>query len=357
MIRLPRPPLWTDELAPRDDVDRAVRAVSIGAFLGVAFAVPQHLSPGYLDLASRGLAYSVGALSLVVLVGLVGQFSLAQAAFMGVGAFTAAHLVSDAHLPFVLAVPLGGLAAVPVGMVAAIPALRVSGVYLAVVTLSFGQVLQKLFFDADVNGGSIGAGYPLPRSGFLAEAVHYFWFELGVLMILVWFTCMLRTRRTGRNLAAVRESEPAALAVGINLTRAKVTAFGLSAFIAGVGGVLYAGNSQIASSGSFTPFDSISLLATAVIGGLGSAAGAVIAGQLKTVAPVILATVLSSGRLHLSDPGDVAGVVFGAGLVVQLLTAPLGISSQLLAAERWVAGAVRSVLRSGGRRAPAEVVS
>lgn len=356
MIRLPRPALWTDELAPRDDIDRAVRAVLIGLFVLLGLLVPRHLSPAYLDLASRGLAYSVAALSLVVLVGLVGQFSLAQAAFMGVGAFAAAHLVSNAHLPFALAVPLGGLAAVPVGMVAAIPALRVSGVYLAVVTLSFGQVLQKLFFDADVNGGSIGAGYALPRGSFLQDSIRYFWFEFGVLLALVWFTCMLRTRRTGRNLAAVRESEPAALSVGINLTRAKVTAFGLSAFIAGVGGVLYAGNSQIASSSSFSPFDSIALLSVAVIGGLGSAAGAVIAGQLKTIAPVVLAT-LVSGHLPLNDPGDVAGVLFGVGLVVQLLTAPLGISGQVLAGERWLAAAVRTMLRGGGRRAPVEVTS
>src|SRR5438105_1644821 len=233
----------SDDLTPRDDVDRSVRAGLIGLFLIVAVTIPDRLSHSYFDLVSRGIAYSVAVLSLVVLVGLVGQFSLAQAGFMGVGALVAAHLVTSAHVPFLLAVPLGGLATVPVGMVAAIPALRVSGVYLAVVTLSFGEVLQKLFFDAPDNGGTLG-GVALARPGFLESSTHYYWFELGVLMALIAFVCMFRTRRTGRNLAAVRESEAAALSVGINLTRAKLTAFGLSAFIAGVGGVLYAANSQ-----------------------------------------------------------------------------------------------------------------
>ena len=358
MIRAVRQPsvVATDDLSPRDDVDRTVRAALISLFLIVAVSIPGHLTPAYFDLVSRGMAYSVAVLSLVVLVGLVGQFSLAQAGFMGVGAFVAAHLVSSAHVPFLLAVPLGGLAAVPVGMIAAIPALRVSGVYLAVVTLSFGEVLQKLFFDAPDNGGSLG-GVPLPRPGFLESGTHYYWFELAVLMALIAFVSMFRTRRTGRNLAAVRESEAAALSVGINLTRAKVTAFGLSAFIAGVGGVLYAGNSQIASPDSFGPFDSIALLAVAVIGGLGSAAGAVLGGLFKTVAPVIIASVLSHIGAGASHAGDIAGLVFGAGLVIQLRVAPLGAASQVLHAEGRLAAAVRSTLHRGGQTAGIEAVN
>jgi len=346
----------SDDLTPRDDVDRSVRAGLIGLFLIVAVPIPDHLSPSYFDLVSRGIAYSVAVLSLVVLVGLVGQFSLAQAGFMGVGALVAAHLVTSAHVPFLLAVPLGGLATVPVGMVAAIPALRVSGVYLAVVTLSFGEVLQKLFFDAPDNGGTLG-GVALARPGFLESSTHYYWFELGVLMALIAFVCMFRTRRTGRNLAAVRESEAAALSVGINLTRAKLTAFGLSAFIAGVGGVLYAANSQIASPDSFGPFDSIALLAVAVIGGLGSAAGAVLAGLFKTVSPVLIANILGHFGSGTGHAGDIAGIVFGAGLVAQLLIAPLGVASQVLKAERRLAGAVRSLLHRGGQTAGIEAVN
>lgn len=342
-----------DEFAPRDDIDRMVRAALIALFLVVAVALPPHLSAGYYYLFRAAAAYALAALSLVVLVGLVGQFSLAQAGFMGVGAFVAGHLVADGGVPFLLAVPLGGLAAVPVGMLAAVPALRVSGVYLAVVTLSFGEVLEKLFFDASGNGGTIG-GQALPVPSFLADNNHYYWFELLVLMGLIAFVSMLRNRRTGRNLAAVRESEAAALSVGINTTRAKVTAFAVSAFIAGVGGVLYAGLSGEATAASFTPFQSIGLLAVSVIGGLGSAAGAVLAGIFNTVAPQLIRDYFPSAHIPgLVDSADIPGVVFGAGLVVQLVSAPLGIASQVLEAERKIAAMVRSAVR--GRPAPVSV--
>lgn len=335
---------------PRDGVDRAVRAVLIGVFVLAALVVPTTLSASNLFLLSAGVAYSVAVLSLVVLVGLVGQFSLAQAAFMGVGALTAAHLVSDAHVPFLLAVPLGGLAAVPVGMCAAIPALRVRGVYLAVATLAFGQALQSLFFQTAVNGGSAGGGVPLPRPAAIGGATQYYWFELAVLLGLIAFVCMFRTRRAGRNLAAVRESEAAALSVGISVVWAKVGAFALSAFIAGVAGVLYAGLNEVASGAAFTSFDSIALMAVGVIGGLGSAAGAVIAGLLKTMAPVLIAKLPG-----VASAGDLVGVVFGAGLIVQMVTAPLGIASQLLRAEKRIAARVRAGLQQRRSAAAATI--
>ena len=332
--------------APRDAVDRGVRAALIGLFVLVALVVPPMLSASNLYLLSAGIAYSVAVLSLVVLVGLVGQFSLAQAAFMGVGALSAGHLVSGAHVPFLLAVPLGGLLAVPVGMLAALPALRVTGVYLAVATLGFGQALDTLFFHTAVNGGSAGGGVPLARPGALSGALPYYWFELLVLLGLCAFVCMFRTRRAGRNLAAVRASEAAAQSVGISVVWAKVGAFALSAFIAGVAGVLYAGLSEVASGASYTSFDSISLLAVGVIGGLGSAAGAVIAGILKTMGPVLIAHIPG-----VSSAGDLAGLLFGAGLIVQMVTAPLGIASKLLDGERALAQRVRAVVLERQARA------
>ena len=325
--------------APRDAVDRAVRAVLIGCFVLVALTVPAALSPSNLYLLSAGVAYGLAVLSLVVLVGLVGQFSLAQAGFMGVGALSSAHLVTSGHVPFLLAVPLGGLFAVPVGMLAAIPALRVRGVYLAVATLGFGQALDTLFFRTSVNGGTAGGGVPIARPAALGGNLEYYWFELAVLLGFIAFVCMFRTRRTGRNLAAVRESEAAAMSVGINVVSAKVGAFALSAFIAGVAGVLYAGLSGVASSTSFSSFDSISLMAVGVIGGLGSAAGAVIAGLLKTMAPVLIAKLPG-----VSSAGDVVGIVFGAGLIVQMMAAPLGIASVILDAERALAARVRTAV-------------
>ena len=331
-------------LLPRDAVDRAVRTVLVGAFVLAGVTAPTLLDHQQRSLLTAALAWSTAALSLVVLTGMVGQFSLAQAAFMGVGAFSAAHLVSQAHVPFMLAVPLGGAAAVPVGMIAAVPALRVGGVLLGVVTLGFGSALSSLFFQAPVNGGDLG-GTALPRPSVLADDVHYCWFELAVLLALCGFVSLMRTRRTGRVLAAVRESEAAALVSGVDVVRTKVGAFALSAFIAGVAGVLYSGVSGVASAQSYDAFASIALLTVAVIGGIGSCAGAVIAGLLKTVAPYLIT------RLPLlSAAPDLVGVVFGAGLIVQLLLTPHGIAEGLLAAERALAAKVRETLeRERGR--------
>jgi branched-chain amino acid transport system permease protein len=231
-------------------------------------------------------------------------------------------------------------------MLAALPALRVTGVYLAVATLGFGQALDTLFFHTAVNGGSAGGGVPLPRPAALAGPVHYYWFELLVLLALIAFVCMFRTRRAGRNLAAVRESEVAAQSVGISVVWAKVGAFALSAFIAGVAGVLYAGLSEVASGASYSSFDSISLMAVGVIGGLGSAAGAVIGGVLKTMAPVLIARLPG-----VAAAGDLVGIVFGVGLIVQMVTAPLGLASKLLDGERLIARRVRAVVLQRQRRA------
>ncbi len=175
--------------------------------------------------------------------------------------------------------------------------------------------------------------------------MQYYWFELAVLLALTAFVCMFRSRRAGRNLAAVRGSEAAAASVGISVVWAKVGAFALSAFIAGVAGVLYAGLSEVASGASYSSFDSISLLTVGVIGGLGSAAGAIIAGVLKTMAPVLIAHIPG-----VSSAGELAGLVFGTGLVVQMITAPLGIASKLLQGERALARRVRVVMLERQRR-------
>lgn len=330
-----------------DPAARAVRAALIGLFVVLMLSVPPLLNAEMFYLITAGTAYALAVLSLVVLVGLVGQFSLAQAGFMGVGAFTAAHLVQGGHVPFVLAVPLGGLAAVPVGMVAALPALRVRGVLLAVVTLSFGQLLDSLFFQAPVNGGL--AGLPLHRPPSLADPVRYYWFEVAVLLACTAFVCMFRTRRTGRVLAAVRESEAAALSVGVDVVRAKIAAFALSAFIAGLAGVLYAGINQSAAAGDYTAFKSIQLLAVAVIGGLDSVAGAIVGGLLNTLAPYGIA------RLPVVGSTDLVGVVFGSGLVVQMLLAPRGIAEQILQGERALAAGARARWQRWGGR-PAEAL-
>ena len=326
----------------RAPVDGPVRAALIVLAITVAALLPPVLSGSGLYLVSLGMAYSAAVLSLVVVTGMSGQLSLAQAGFMGVGAFAAAHLAAATHLPLVLTLPAGGLAAVPFGALAGLVTLRAGGVLTAIVTLGIGAALSSLFFSAGINGGATGS-MPLPRTGVLQSPLVYCWFEILVLALMVAFVCALRNRRAGRRMAAVRESERAAGALGINAARTRIAAFALSAFIAGVAGVLYSGVGQVASSRSFGPFASIGLLAAGVVGGLGSTAGAVIGGLLQGMGPGGIAGLPVIDRL--SDPGDVGGIILGVLLLVQVSLAPAGLSRPLLRAEAAVAQRVRGLAR------------
>jgi ABC-type branched-subunit amino acid transport system permease subunit len=331
----------------RAPVDGQVRAGLVVLALVAAVLIPPALGASGLYLASIGIAYSAAILSLVVVTGMSGQLSLAQAGFMGVGAFTAAHLAAVTHLPLVLSLPLGGLAAVPIGVLTALVTLRAGGALTAVVTLGVGTALSSLFFSAGFNGGATGS-MALPRGGWLASPLAYCWFEIAVTGALIAFVCALRNRRSGRRMAAVRDSEHAAAALGISAVRTRLVAFALSAFIAGVAGVLYSGVDQVASSRSFGPFASIGLLAAGVVGGLGSTAGAVIGGLLQGLGPGGIAG-LPLIR-DLSDPGDVGGILLGVLLLVQVTLAPAGLSRSLLRAEAAVAQRVRSAVRRTAAR-------
>jgi sulfate-transporting ATPase len=326
----------------RAPVDGPVRIGLVLMALAAAAIIPLALGASGLYLLSIGVAYAAAILSLVVVTGMSGQFSLAQAGFMGVGAFAAAHLAAIASLPLVVTVPLGGLAAVPIGVLAGLITLRAGGVLTAVVTLGLGAALSSLFFTAGFNGGATGS-MALHRGGALSSPLVYCWFEIGVLALLIAFVCALRTRRAGRRMAAVRDSEHAAAALGISPARTRLAAFALSAFIAGVAGVLYSGVDQIASSRTFGPFASIGLLAAGVVGGLGSTAGAVIGGLLQALGPGGLSSLPLINRL--GDPGDVGGVLLGILLLVQVSLAPAGLSRPLLRAEAGVARRLRTAVR------------
>lgn len=317
-------------------VDPAGRALLLAVVAALALIVPMLLHASTLYLLTIGGAYAVAILSLVVVTGLGGQFSLAQASFMGVGAFAAAHLMRDAHLSYWLALPLAGLVAVPFGALTGWITLRAHGVMTAVVTLGTGSVITGLVLTATFNGGGLGA-MTLARPGALQDPVRYCWFVFAVLAVLIAFVSALRGRRTGRRLLAVRDSEIAARSVGIGVAGVRVMAFSLSAFVAAVGGVLYAGTGGVAAANAFGPFNSIALVASGVVGGLGSAAGAVIGGLLQATGPSFVTGL--PGLSRLADPGDAAGILLGVLLLLQVVLFPSGLSRPLLRAEaavtRW----------------------
>jgi sulfate-transporting ATPase len=337
---------------PRIQTDPAGRAVFLLIAALLALIVPLMLHASTLYLLTIGGAYAIAILSLVVVTGLGGQFSLAQASFMGVGAFAAAHLLHDAHMSYWLALPLAGVIAVPFGAITGLISLRARGVMTAVLTLGTGAVITGLLLTATFNGGGLGS-MSLSRPDALQDPVRYCWFVLGLLALLIAFVAALRNRRTGRVLIAVRDSEAAARSVGIGVAGVRVMVFALSAFIAAIAGVLYAGAGGLAAANSFGPFNSISLVASGVVGGLGSSAGAVIGGVLQATGPSFVSGL--PGLSRLADPGDVAGILLGVLLVVQVVAFPSGLSRPLLRAEAFVSRWTRQQL--GNIRTSAAPVS
>ena len=272
------------------------------------------------------------ALSLVVLTGYVGQVSLAQMSFAGVGAFTLTHIASSHGVPFLVSLIGAAIVAIPLGLLIGLPALRLRGVNLAVVTLAAAFALDALVFDDDrFSGGLAGRDVPSPTLfGWDVGIAHgnaYPRVIFGVVALLIvcavgYFVARLRNGAAGRMFIAVRSNERAAAAIGIDVARTKLMAFALSAFIAGLGGGLLAYQQQTVSAPSFATFASLSLLAVTYVAGVGRIAGAVVAGVM-----------LSSTGLFVTAMDKAFGVgkyqllVAGVALTLTAIKQPDGIAA------------------------------
>jgi branched-chain amino acid transport system permease protein len=235
----------------------------------------------------------------VVVTGLVGQANLAPLAFAAVGAFGVSLLGSGLGIPFPLPILLAALVAVPVGLLIGLPALRIRGTNLAIVTLGVGVVMDvAVFQNYTVSGGQAGRVVPSPALfGLSLDAgpypVRYGVVVLAVLGVLAVAVGNMRRGSLGRRMLAVRSNERAAAAAGINVAGVKLAGFGISAFIAAVGGGLLAYQFGTTSSTSFVSTLSLSAVALAFIGGIASVSGAFTAGLMTSggVVYVLLNTI------------------------------------------------------------------
>jgi ABC-type branched-subunit amino acid transport system ATPase component/branched-subunit amino acid ABC-type transport system permease component len=219
-------------------------------------------------------------LSVVVLTGYAGQISLAQFAIAGLGAVTASRLVYSQSWPFPIALVVGVLAAAAVGVIFALPALRTRGINLAVITLGLGLALQyTVFTNSTFTGPAQGMSAP-NQTVFgwnidpIVHANRFVFLTFVALVVASLVVANLRRSRSGRQLIALRGNERAAAALGISVVKSKVFAFGVSAGLAGLGGILLAFSSQTLQFGQgFDPLSSILVLAFVTIGGVGYLAG------------------------------------------------------------------------------------
>ena len=265
------------------------------------------------------ILYDIGiniilAVSLNLINGYTGQFSLGHAGFMAVGAYTAAVITNQfgdlnafaAGALFLGALLAGGLLAAVTGLLVGLPTLRLRGDYLAIVTLGFGEIIRVIFQNMEKVGAA--RGYSVMHG-----YTNFFW-TFGVAAVTIYVVTALVHSTYGRGFIAVRDDEVAAEAMGINTTRYKVTAFVVGAFFAGIAGGLYAHSKQFITPGGFDFMESIDIVVMVILGGMGNTPGVILAAVLLTVLPEVLRPV-AQYRM----------IIYSLLLIVLMLTRPQGL--------------------------------
>jgi len=329
----------------------------------VAFAVlarlPVGFDVGFQFDAALAVIWGFGLLSLVLLTGYVGQVSLCQATFAGVGAYSAGMMVSTFHVDYGIAIVAGVVAAFMLGLVVGLPALRLYGITLAIVTLGIALVFDRYVFQDHAfewfTGGS--GGWRVNGAtlfGLRMDSSHHL---LAAYIVLLALFCLvgllmvnLHESGAGRRFRAIRDSELAASTMGVDLTRYKLLAFGLSAAIAGLGGSFYPLVAGSISPQPFWVFTSLQFAAIAVLMGVRYVPAAALGGAFMAFVPDVL-TRFGHGTLFNRYTYDISydwfQIAVGALLVVQLILLPDAVWGDLRSRMSHARSAVRGL---GSRR-------
>ena len=317
------------------------RPLLLAAFL-VAFLFPftQDGSDANMSIATQILIFAATALGLNIVVGLAGLLDLGYIAFLGTGAYVGAMLSNSAFAtvgwkpPFVIVMLVGAATAATFGLIIGTPTLRVSGDYLAIVTLGFGEIFRLAMFNLDGNNGPALTNGPngipaipdLNFFGFDFGAVHtiagiplgrfsnYYFLLLLLLMFVMLVFTRLNDSRIGRGWVAIREDERAAEAMGVNVFGLKLLAFAVGAFLAGLAGTIKAHQDTSVSPDQYVFLESAFLLAAVVLGGMGTVMGVLVG-----------ATILKLLPEKLREVNDYRLLMFGLLLVVMMRFRPEGL--------------------------------
>lgn len=312
--------------ASREFRDSLVKTLGWLMALALAFALSGVLESVVSDYWFKILIFCginiILAVSLNLVNGFTGQFSIGHAGFMAVGGYVTSVLTmyfrdnaASGGLPVEFVFPLGlaagGAAAAAAGYLVGMPSLRLRGDYLAIVTLGFGEIIRVIIMNTDAVGGASGLNNIPPYTSFG-------WVYASVVLTLF---CIWRVVNSvqGRSLMAVREDEIAGEAMGVNTTQTKVRAFAMGAFFAGVAGGLYAHEIQILTPQTFNFNKSFEIVIMVVLGGMGSISGSVVAAVLLTIMPEALRSL--QGLVGV----DLRMIVYSLVLIVLMLTRPNGL--------------------------------
>ena len=323
--------------AGRDLVGRMNRRVLYVVALASAVVIPLGLNRYHIDILTQVGIYVTLALGLNIVVGLAGLLDLGYVAFYAVGAYTYGLLSTRVGLSFWEVLPLGGLLAAIFGILLGIPVLRLRGDYLAIVTLGFGEMIRITLnnWDSVTRGpnGILGIARPKMLGFIFSTPIQYYYLILAIVLLTIFVVDRLNRSRIGRAWTAMRDDEVAAEAMGINLMRTKLLAFGLGATWAGFAGVFFAGKMTFISPESFTFFESVIILCMVVLGGMGSVPGVILGACMLVILPEMMRQFALYRMLF-----------FGGAMVVMMVLRPQG----LIASSRR-----RIALGPKGRQGPA----
>ena len=298
--------------------------LSLLAALLVAFGISyfsDHIDPYHLDVLTGIGINVILAVSLNLVNGYTGQFSLGHAGFMSVGAYLAAavsvflgpKLLGESggstlqqSLLFCGALLVGGVSAAFAGLLVGVPSLRLKGDYLALVTLGFGEIIRVVFQNVEVLGGALG------MNGIPAYTT-IFWVLAFVALAVFVVTCLVNSTY-GRGFLATHDDEIAAEAVGLNTTRYKIVAFVVGAFFAGIAGGLYGHFKMSITPTGFDFTKSIEIVVMVILGGMGNTLGVVLAAILLTLLPELLRPI-----------AEYRMVIYSALLIALMLVRPQGL--------------------------------
>jgi branched-chain amino acid transport system permease protein len=314
----------------------AVLAVAI-----VAVVLPFGLDAFQLSTATFVLIAAIGALGLNVLTGYTGQISLGHAFFLAVGAYTAAVLGGNDHLTAAIWLPAAGVVAALCGALVGPTALRLRGLYLAIVTIGLVFIGQHIWFNvAAISGGPGGRSFPpvtfgsfdfsagqqLTLGGLVIDHNGlYYYLALIILAAAMLFVWNLTRGRPGRAMQAVRDREIAAAVMGVDLARTKMSAFVVSSFLTGVSGALYASYLSFATPGQWSLLLSVQYVAAIIVGGIGTVWGALLGSIVIFALPSVLQSLIpqsSSGGLPIDD---ITSIAYGVLIIVFVVLEPHGV--------------------------------
>ena len=302
------------------------------AVLAVA-VLPSMMGGQWIQIVTSTACFAIAAAGVGFMYARLGMVSLAQVGLMGVGGWVMLRLNHGLDLPFELNLAVAALVTMVCGWVLALPALRMRGLYLALVTLMAASGLEIVFSTFRFPNGGEGFWGVVPslaapfRRPFLATSdAAYLRYVLCMLLVAFLLIEVHRRSAPGRAWALIRRSEAAAMASGVNVVYYKAWAFGLSGLLAGMAGALLAGLLGLLDPATFRASESIMLFALAVVGGARHWLGAVLAAVLYRVVPALFN--------NWGLDADLALVIFGAALMHALITAPDGLAGQLLGLRR-----------------------